>query len=168
MTPLGCMGVAVGMLAFVAIVAALSGYFFYLNFGPALRMARDQIEPVGQEFVRDVCTGSLASAYAALTDDSKEHWTQPKFAELADTIKRQFGPLRTVQTDVLYDTIEEIRKDEDQKFDKLPMSFDAVFDEGTVNFRLMFRLVEPETDDSKAVWRISGLEVEYPEEKTKQ
>lgn len=163
MTPLGCLGIAVATLAFIAVLAALSGYFFYKNFGPALMMARDEIQPVGQEFVRNLTTGALAAAYAAMTEDCREAWPQPKFAELADRLEK-FGPVREVRTDVMYSTVEEIANDEDQEFDKLPMSFDAVFDDDAiVSFHLMFRRIQAATDESDAVWQISGLDVDFHE-----
>ena len=155
--PLGCI-VFASMISFIAILAILSGYFYYRNFGAKLRLAHDEILPVGKRFIESLDQKGFAVAYGLLLPECREEWNQEKFADMARDLEEKRGALREVQVDAdrMRQAIEASPADE--PLVEVPMDFPTIHVRGDARFEMTFR----KSDDG---WRIKRLKVIIDEPK---
>jgi hypothetical protein len=159
LTPLGCLGVGLGILAIVAAFSILTAYLTWRNFGDALVMARDEIQPVGEQFIRLLSQEAYQPAYGLLTDECRKEWPPERFAELAARIGKDLGPVHRIDVDVLALTFPEIARNKDQAIEVLPMTFVCKFERGEGTFDLFFRASagSDEEGSGKREWKISSV-----------
>lgn len=151
----GCFGIALGMLAIVAIVSALSGYFFYRNFGADLYMVRDDVQPIGERFIRHLDEQSFNGAYALLTEKAQADWPPEAFGEKAQEIIEKLGRVQTIEV-LAMRTVEAVMKAE-STVSRVPMDFPCQYDEGSAQHQMEFLRTD-------AGWRIDswGISIDDP------
>lgn len=159
LTPLGCLGVGLGVLAIVAAFSLLTAYLTWRNFGGPLLMARDEIQPVGEQFIRLLNQEAYQPAYGLLTDECRKEWPPEKFGVLASNIAKDLGPLRRIDVDVMALTFPEIARNKDQPIEILPMTFVCTFERGKGTFDLYFRKSanSGEGGSIQRGWKISSV-----------
>lgn len=146
----GCFLVVFGLLLFIGLLALISGFFFYRNFGAALIMARDEVQPVGERFIHSIDNGSFQAAFGYLTESAKTNWPPEKFGPWVAEVSEKLGKLKEIAVDAA-PTAEVIMKAQGSDIDSLPMHFPCEYEKGTATFRLVFAKED-------AGWRISELD----------
>lgn len=152
MTPLGCLGVALAMFTFVALAAALSGYFFYRNFGPSMLAVRDRIQPIGERFIHLLDEEGFQAAYSMLDENARKKWNEEKFASLTKEIAEKLGKLQSIGVDAQRTVVAITGAPRGEELLTIPIDYVCLYALGEARFKFTFK----KADD---MWKVSELEV---------
>jgi hypothetical protein len=137
MAPGGCLLVLLGLAAFTALLAAFSGYFFYRNFGQKLWQVRDEVQPVGEKFIRSLDDQNYRLAYSLLSSQAQEDWPAEKFGPWAKDLHQSLG--RLLEFSVLAQpTVDFVTQNKQTELNNVPMYFPCKYVDGGKSFILTF------------------------------
>jgi hypothetical protein len=141
MAPGGCLLVLLGLAAFVALLAGVSAFFFYRNFGPQLWQVRDEVQPVGEKFIRGLDDQNYQLSYSLLSEKAKEDWPPEKFGTWASDLRKTLG--RLLEFSVLAQpTVDYVTQNRGKELNDVPMYFPCRYVEGGKSFILTFHQQE--------------------------